>query len=148
MGLALNYSSSALATDNQTIYRSWEDVARKKWTWDKVSRSTHGTNCTGQCAFNVYVKDGVVWREEQQGEYGASSDAPDYGPRGCQKGLSHSRYMYGKQRILYPLKRVGERGERSGDAQKIEKDDERQCGRRTTIPRRRSVGQGNGQSER
>ena len=111
MGLALNYSSSALAADSQSQYRSWEDVARKKWTWDKVSRSTHGTNCTGQCAFNVYVKNGVVWREEQQGEYGSSGDAPDYGPRGCQKGLSHSRYMYGKQRILYPLKRVGERGE-------------------------------------
>ena len=111
LGLALNYSSSALAVDSQGQYRSWEDVARKKWTWDKVSRSTHGTNCTGQCAFNVYVKNGVVWREEQQGEYGSSGDAPDYGPRGCQKGLSHSRYMYGKQRILYPLKRVGERGE-------------------------------------
>ena len=76
--LALNYSSSALAVDSQSQYRSWEDVARKKWTWDKVSRSTHGTNCTGQCAFNVYVKNGVVWREEQQGEYGSSGDAPDY----------------------------------------------------------------------
>ena len=111
VGLSLNYSSSAFAATDQNPYRSWEDIARKKWTWDKVSHSTHGTNCTGQCAFNVYVKDGVVWREEQQGEYGASGDAPDYGPRGCQKGLSHSRYMYGKQRILYPLKRVGERGE-------------------------------------
>ena len=29
MGLALNYSSSALAADSQSQYRSWEDVARK-----------------------------------------------------------------------------------------------------------------------
>ena len=108
--LTLNYSSSILGQAS-TPYRAWEDLARKKWTWDSVTHSTHGTNCTGQCAFNVFVKNGVVWREEQQGEYGASSDAPDYGPRGCQKGLSHSRYMYGKQRILYPLKRIGERGE-------------------------------------
>ena len=89
---ALNYSSSIVAQSTEP-YRAWEDLARKKWTWDSVTHSTHGTNCTGQCAFNVYVKNGVVWREEQQGEYGASSDAPDYGPRGCQKGLSHSRYM-------------------------------------------------------
>ena len=27
----------------------------------------NGTNCAGNCAFNVYVKDGIVWREEQQG---------------------------------------------------------------------------------
>ena len=36
---------------------------------------------------------------------------PDYGPRGCNKGLRHARYMYGKQRVLYPMKRVGKRGE-------------------------------------
>ena len=112
IGLSLNYSKPAMANLSDTkLYRSWEDLARKKWTWDSITHSTHGTNCTGQCAFNVYVKNGVVWREEQQGEYGASSDAPDYGPRGCQKGLRHSKYMYGKQRILYPLKRVGERGQ-------------------------------------
>ncbi len=85
---------------------------RNKWTWDRVARGTHGTNCTGNCAFNVYVKNGIVWREEQQGEYGRSGDdTPDYGPRGCQKGLRHAKYMYGKQRVLYPMKRVGERGE-------------------------------------
>ena len=64
---ALNYSSSIVAQSTEP-YRAWEDLARKKWTWDSVTHSTHGTNCTGQCAFNVYVKNGVVWREEQQGE--------------------------------------------------------------------------------
>ena len=48
-------------------YRAFEDVYRKKWTWDRVVRGTHGTNCMGNCAFNVYVKGGIVWREEQQG---------------------------------------------------------------------------------
>jgi DMSO reductase family type II enzyme molybdopterin subunit len=90
---------------------NWEDGMREKWTWDKVVHSTHGTNCSGNCAFNVYVKNGIVVREEQQGEYGKSDpDAPDYNPRGCQKGLCHAKYMYGDQRILYPMKRVGERG--------------------------------------
>ena len=46
-------------------YRGWEDLYRGKWTWDKVVRSSHFVNCWYQahCAWNVYVKDGVVWRE-------------------------------------------------------------------------------------
>jgi nitrate reductase alpha subunit len=96
----------------QAPYGAWEDLMRSKWTWDKVVRGSRGINCTGHCAFNVYVKNGIVWREEQQGEYGRSGeDTPDYGPRGCQKGIRHSKYMYGKQRVLYPMKRVGKRGE-------------------------------------
>jgi len=109
--MMLKYGGVAAQQANP-VYRRWEDIMRNKWTWDRVARGTHGTNCTGNCAFNVYVRNGIVWREEQQGEYGAStSDTPDYGPRGCNKGLRHAKYMYGKQRVLYPMKRVGERGE-------------------------------------
>jgi len=112
--LSLKYMvpSAALAQGAAPVYGLWEDLMRKKWTWDRVVRGSRGINCTGHCAFNIYVKNGIVWREEQQGEYGRSGeDTPDYGPRGCQKGIRHSKYMYGKQRVLYPMKRVGERGE-------------------------------------
>ncbi len=110
--LSLKYAGLAVAQDDaQVPYGRWEDLMRQKWTWDKVAHGSHGTNCQGGCAFNIYVKNGIVWREEQQGEYGKSDpDAPDYGPRGCQKGLRHAKYMYGNQRVLYPMKRVGERG--------------------------------------
>jgi len=111
--LTLNYAPVvALAAEPKAekLYRKFEDVYRKKWTWDRVVHGTHGTNCAANCAFNVYVKNGIVWREEQQGEYSGYSDAPDYGPRGCQKGLRHSKYMYSSQRVLYPMKRVGKRG--------------------------------------
>jgi len=111
-GLSLKYADAAAAEEGPPQYGAWEDLMREKWTWDKVSRGSHGTNCQGGCAFNVYVKNGIVWREEQQGEYGKSDpDAPDYGPRGCQKGLRHAKYMYGRQRVLYPMKRAGQRGE-------------------------------------
>jgi DMSO reductase family type II enzyme molybdopterin subunit len=109
--LSLRYADAAETSAGATQgYGRWEDLMRRKWTWDRVVRGTHGTNCTGNCAFNVYVRSGIVWREEQQGEYGRSEDAPDYGPRGCQKGLRHARYMYGRQRVLYPMKRRGARG--------------------------------------
>jgi DMSO reductase family type II enzyme molybdopterin subunit len=113
LGLSLKYTA-ALAQDPTQLalpYGRWEDLMRRKWTWDRVVRGSRGINCTGHCAFNVYVKNGIVWREEQQGEYGRSGDdTPDYGPRGCQKGIRQAKYMYGKQRVLYPMKRVGERG--------------------------------------
>ena len=110
--LALQHGD-ALADALTRPYRRIEDIWRKKWTWDRVAHGTHGTNCAGTCAFNVYIRNGVVWREEQQAEYERSGtpDVPDYGPRGCNKGLRHARYMYGKQRVLYPMKRVGKRGE-------------------------------------
>jgi len=110
--LALQHGD-ALSDALTRPYRRIEDVWRKKWTWDRVAHGTHGTNCAGTCAFNVYIRNGVVWREEQQAEYERSGtpDVPDYGPRGCNKGLRHARYMYGKQRVLYPMKRVGKRGE-------------------------------------
>lgn len=111
--LTLNYAGAAPSSGSsgEKVYRKFEDVYRKKWTWDRVVRGSHGTNCAGNCAFNVYVKNGIVWREEQQGEYGGYPDAPDYGPRGCQKGLRHAKYMYSSHRVLYPMKRVGKRGE-------------------------------------
>ena len=114
LGAALSLQHGRAVADAATRpYRRIEDVWRKKWTWDKVAHGTHGTNCAGTCAFNVYIRKGVVWREEQQAEYERSGtpDVPDYGPRGCNKGLRHARYMYGKQRVLYPMKRVGKRGE-------------------------------------
>ena len=78
-------------------YRSWEDLYHKQWTWDKVVRSTHSANCTGSCSWNVYVRDGVMIREEQAADYPRiSSELPDYNPRGCQKGACFTEYVYGR----------------------------------------------------
>ena len=101
-------------------YRTWEDLYREKWQWDKVVRSSHFVNCWYQahCAWDVYVKEGLVWREEQAGDYPAvRADVPDFNPRGCQKGACYSARMYDATRVKYPLKRVGARG--SGQWQRI-----------------------------
>ena len=94
-------------------YAGWEDLYRKKWSWDKVTWGTHLVDCyPGGCSFHVYTKDGIVWREEQSAVYPQIEDGvPDMNPRGCQKGACFSRVMYGAERLKYPLKRVGERGE-------------------------------------
>jgi DMSO reductase family type II enzyme molybdopterin subunit len=94
-------------------YRGWEDVYRAKWTWDRIAHGTHTmTNCVAACAWDLFVKDGMVWREEQQAPYTATSPGlPDFNPRGCQKGACGSTLMVSPSRVRYPLRRVGARGE-------------------------------------
>ena len=94
-------------------YRSWEDFYRDEWTWDTVARSTHSQNCTGSCSWNVYVKDGIIMREEQAADYpDIDPSYPNINPRGCQKGACYAaEYVNGDRRIKYPLIRTGARGE-------------------------------------
>ena len=71
-------------------YRGWEDLYRQKWTWDKVAFGSHCVDCyPGNCSFRVYVKDGMVWREEQAGLYEPTEKGvPDLNPMGCNKGAA------------------------------------------------------------
>jgi len=92
-------------------YRQWEDLYRDQWVWDSIARCSHETNCNNCCSWTAYVREGIVWREEQTATYVQSIPGlPDFNPQGCQKGATHSHQMYGATRIKYPLKRVGERG--------------------------------------
>jgi len=56
---------------SQEPLRAWEDAYRYKWTWDKTYSGTHNINCGWQvaCDWKIYVKDGVVFREEQHARY-------------------------------------------------------------------------------
>ena len=103
-------------------YRGWEDVYREKWTWDKVVSVSHlRANCDTTCSLKAYVKDGIVWREEQTATYAQTrEDVPDYNPRGCAMGCIYSAAMYEPTRIKYPMKRAGERG--SGKWQRLSWD--------------------------
>ena len=92
-------------------YRGWEDIYRKEFEIDGKGFSAHCVNCLGNCAFEVWTKNGIVMREEQLAQYTQiASDIPDANPRGCQKGAIHSSAMYEADRLRFPLKRVGERG--------------------------------------
>ncbi|MBW2232645.1 MAG: molybdopterin-dependent oxidoreductase [Deltaproteobacteria bacterium] len=105
-------------------YRDWSDLYRHRFTWDSVHKSTHHVNCWYQrgCSWNVYVKEGVVFREEQAATYEqTNADVPDYNPRGCQKGACFSERMYDGSRLKHPLKRVGERG--AGEWQRVSWDE-------------------------
>ena len=83
--------------------RRWEDFYRNRWEYDKVIRSTHGVNCTGGCSWMVYVKNGIVTWEMQALDYpDFDKNLPPYEPRGCQRGMSFSWYIYSPIRVKYP----------------------------------------------
>lgn len=86
--------------------RKWEEFYRNRWQYDKVVRSTHGVNCTGGCSWNIHVKDGIVVWEMQALDYPLLENGlPPYEPRGCQRGISYSWYLYSPIRVKYPLMR-------------------------------------------
>ncbi|MCZ2079041.1 MAG: nitrate reductase subunit alpha [Bryobacteraceae bacterium] len=86
--------------------RGWEQFYRNRWQHDKIIRSTHGVNCTGGCTWQIYVKDGIVTWEMQGLDYPALQDGiPPYEPRGCQRGISYSWYLYSPLRVKYPYAR-------------------------------------------
>jgi DMSO reductase family type II enzyme molybdopterin subunit len=93
-------------------YAELGDLYRREWRWDRVVRGTHlRANCFSACAFDLFVKDGVVWREEQADVYERETRGmSDYAPRGCQKGACYSDAMIAPDRVRHPLERVGPRG--------------------------------------
>ncbi len=86
--------------------RRWEEFYRNRWQYDKTVRSTHGVNCTGGCSWEIFVKDGIITWEMQQTDYPAlEAGLPPYEPRGCQRGISFSWYIYSPIRVKYPYVR-------------------------------------------
>ena len=83
--------------------RKWEEFYRNRFQHDKRVRTTHGVNCTGSCSWEVFVKDGIVTWELQATDYPELEEGlPPYEPRGCQRGISYSWYLYSPLRVKYP----------------------------------------------
>lgn len=86
--------------------RAWEDFYRDRWAYDKSVRTSHGVNCSGSCSWEVFVKDGVICWELQKTDWPQiNSETPNYEPRGCQRGISSSWYVYSPVRPKYPYVR-------------------------------------------
>lgn len=71
-------------------------------------------NCGGACLLKAYVKDGVIVRME-------TDDGGEPQLRNCLRCRAYRQRVYAPDRILYPLKRVGERGE--GNFERISWDE-------------------------
>jgi DMSO reductase family type II enzyme molybdopterin subunit len=84
----------------------------ERWAWDQVTFGTHCLNCLATCPYRVYSADGQVLFEEPAGLFEQiDPNVPDMNPMACQKGSAWSQQLAGPDRLLYPMRRVGERGE-------------------------------------
>ncbi|MBI5947312.1 MAG: molybdopterin-dependent oxidoreductase [Chloroflexi bacterium] len=98
-------TKSPATNDTQERYRG-------RWSWDHATYGTHCLNCLSTCSYRVYAKDGAVVFEEPAGNYRTvEAGVPDMNPMSCQKGSAWSQQLTAPDRLLYPLRRAGERGE-------------------------------------
>ncbi len=93
------WASSALA-----CAPSDDAIATQPEEGEQVFQCVCKPNCFESCHLNVHVREGKVVK---------TSMAPFPDPafnRICHRGLSHVGNIYDPDRVLYPLRRVGERG--------------------------------------
>ncbi|MEF9877289.1 MAG: molybdopterin-dependent oxidoreductase, partial [Gordonibacter sp.] len=85
------------------------EVDKGKAVEEKVAWGHCSVNCEGRCALRLHVSDDeVTWVESDNtgnDEYG------DHQIRACLRGRSIRRWINHPDRLSYPMKRVGKRGE-------------------------------------
>ncbi len=93
--------------------RSWENVYRDQYRYDRSFAFVCSPNDTHSCRLRAIVRNGVVMRTEQAYDvsrytdlYGNTATAA-WHPRGCAKGYQVHRRVYGPFRLKYPLIRKG-----------------------------------------
>jgi len=105
-----------LAVDNPLgVYpsRDWEEVYRDQYRYDRTFTWVCAPNDTHNCRMRAFVRNGIVVRSEQAYEGGhcgdlyGNRDTVHWNPRGCAKGFSQQRRVYGPYRLKSPLIRAG-----------------------------------------
>lgn len=76
---------------------------------EKVILTSGSHNCGGRCVIKVHVKDDRIIRISTDDDIPDSYDTPQL--RGCLRCRSYRNYLYNYDRLKYPMKRVGKRGE-------------------------------------
>lgn len=78
---------------------------QETWVWANC-----WAHCSCSCLLKVFVKDGVITRIEGD-DMGDDKDFHTHQTRACLKGRSLHKRIYAPDRLKYPLRRVGKRGE-------------------------------------
>jgi len=74
---------------------------------EQIFRCTSSLDCGGRCPLRLHVENGVITRVE-----GDDHEDSEKQLRACLRGRAYRRYIYHPDRLLRPMKRVGERGEK------------------------------------
>ncbi len=93
--------------------RGWEKIYRNQYRYDSSFTFVCSPNDTHACRLRAFVRNGVAVRIEQNYDVDRYADlfgnkaTPNWHPRGCLKGYTLLRRIYGPYRLRYPLIRRG-----------------------------------------
>jgi len=93
--------------------RDWESIYRNQYRYDSSFTFVCAPNDTHNCRLRAYVRNSIIVRVEQAYDVADYSDLQGnkanaiWHPRGCLKGYTIMRRIYGPYRIKYPMIRTG-----------------------------------------
>ncbi|MDR2820478.1 MAG: molybdopterin-dependent oxidoreductase [Desulfovibrio sp.] len=76
---------------------------------EMIIPTTSSLDCGGCCLNMAHVRDGVITRISTRTDAALNPAIPVM--KGCVRGRAYRKYQYHPDRLKYPLKRVGKRGE-------------------------------------
>lgn len=88
-----------------------EATALKSLEFDSFYYTACSNNCGSACVLKAYVKDDKVVRIETDNSIEDNWDEGLLQVRACPRGRSMRLICYSSERLKYPMKRVGKRGE-------------------------------------
>nr|WP_092069069.1 DMSO/selenate family reductase complex A subunit [Dendrosporobacter quercicolus]NSL47330.1 molybdopterin-dependent oxidoreductase [Dendrosporobacter quercicolus DSM 1736]SDL85505.1 anaerobic dimethyl sulfoxide reductase subunit A [Dendrosporobacter quercicolus] len=110
--LTLGVAAAGLATGS---YLFWKDgftltsFSGETAVDEKIVRTSGSHNCGGRCLIQVHVRDGRIVRISTEDDIPDTPQKPQL--RGCLRCRSYRERLYHPDRLKYPMKRVGKRGE-------------------------------------
>ncbi|MBI3159839.1 MAG: molybdopterin-dependent oxidoreductase [Chloroflexi bacterium] len=93
--------------------RDWEAVYRDQYRYDSTFAFVCSPNDTHACRLRAFVRNGIILRSEPNYDVAGYSDlqgnkaTAHWHPRGCKKGQTYHRRVYGPHRLKRPLIRRG-----------------------------------------
>lgn len=105
--IAAGVVSAGVSLPGKALIRGIKEAdAAEQNKAEQVFESMCRDDCNNGCRLKVHVRDGRVVKT-------SIAELPDnrYGKRICLRGLCHPQRLYSAERLKYPMKRVGERGE-------------------------------------
>ena len=106
---------------------------RERQAEDVIRYTTCSEHCLNMCIIKVHIRDGRIWSIEPDDTLNRGVAREDgrlshelidmcmINARPCSKGYAHIRNLYDPNRVIYPMKRVGEKGD--GKWQRISWDE-------------------------
>jgi nitrate reductase alpha subunit len=113
---ALAGLAPVIGIDNPLAYypnRGWEKLYLDQYRYDRTFTWICAPNDTHMCRMRAFVRNGVLVRSEQNYDHDRCGDlygnrtTKSWNPRGCPKGFTFQRRVYGPYRLKGPVIRKG-----------------------------------------